>query len=83
MSGLVAFTRRLLAGFSEMAHIVVFDLLLGGDLLTAFSAVVGTVFFAVAFGTGGCLVLATLVAGARRTRILSVLTSPERPPKTG
>lgn len=61
-----------------MAHIVVFDLLLGSDPLTAFSAVVGIVFFAVAFGTGGTLLLAALVTAAKRARALSFLMSPER-----
>ncbi|ELZ82368.1 hypothetical protein C453_14823 [Haloferax elongans ATCC BAA-1513] len=77
MSGGTAFTRRLLSGMLEMGDIVVFDLLFGGDLLTSFSAVVGIALFAIAFGTGDSLLVAALVAAAKRTRVLSSFTSPE------
>lgn len=66
MTGAVALARRLLAGLIELGRIVVFELVLGGDPLTAVAAVLGTVFFAVAFGVGGYALVGGVVAAVGR-----------------
>jgi hypothetical protein len=58
--------RRLATGFVELGEIIIRELLLGGDPVTAFLVLGGLSIWAVTFGIGGYLALRAILSGAWR-----------------
>lgn len=66
MSTLGTLSQRLATGFIELGEIIVRELLLGGDPVTAFLVLGGLSIWAVTFGVGGYLALRAVLSGAWR-----------------
>ena len=67
MTGVVALLRRILGGLPDFVRLIVGELLLGGDPLTAISAAVGIALFAVAFGVAGYVAAGAVATAVGRT----------------
>jgi hypothetical protein len=63
MSNLGTLDRRLATGFVELGEIIVRELLLNGDPVTAFLVLGGLSIWIVTFGIGGYLALRAVLAG--------------------